>query len=111
MALIDVSQLLTDPDFVNSFIVLRSVQGVDDHGRTTESQVQLAATGSVQPAGKRTYEMFPEAARVSGALEVYTMFRLSPPTEQISSDELAIQPAVSNCRNFFSFCMIIRHFG
>ena len=88
MALIDVSDLLSDPDFVSYFIIVRSIQSVDNHGRIVEQSVSLPGVGSIQPADDRTYQMFPEAARVSGSIEVYTRSSLTPPTLSFSADEI-----------------------
>ena len=88
MASIDVTELFVDPDFVSNFIILRAVQAVDDHGRMVEQITQLGGVGSVQPATDRTYEMFPEAARVNGSVEIYTLAALTPPTDDLSADEI-----------------------
>ena len=43
MALLDVSSLLHDPDFVDGFLVKRRVQVVDTHGRMVASEVPIPA--------------------------------------------------------------------
>ena len=88
MALIDVSELMYDPDFVDPYVVVRTAQSVDMSGRVSESSTILQTVGCVQPANNMTNQMFPECARVAGAIEIYTTFMLSGPTEEISADDV-----------------------
>lgn len=85
---IDVSDLLDDPDFINSFVVTRRRQTVDGHGRTQTSGVTTAAYGSVQPIRPRTMEVMPDYVNVSGAIEIFTRYRLEGPSEGGSPDEV-----------------------
>lgn len=88
MARIDVSEVLTDPDFVDPFVVIRAQQSVNDNGRLTQTAIYLHTSGSVQPASNSTYMMFPECARATGDIEIFTGFALTVVTEALSADEL-----------------------
>jgi hypothetical protein len=86
MALLDVSELMWDPDFCDCFTWFRNTMLVNEKGRGEISSVENTAYGSVQPATERTYELFPDCARVRGALELFTNSALSPPTPTLAAD-------------------------
>lgn len=86
MANIDVSEVLEDPDFQDSFGVLRSVENVDSHGRGVLTQARSIAIGVVQPASGRQMELTPEATRTSEMLEIWTQFGLQEATDQTQAD-------------------------
>lgn len=82
MALIDVSELLSDPDFADSFTYDRRTQTVGDNGRasfTTDAGIEIM--GSVQPGGNDALQRFPDSARPSGWIRVYTQTILVPHDE------------------------------
>lgn len=71
--MIDVRELLTDPDFVAPIRIVRIVRGVDDRGRTTETETEDTIQGSVQPATPREREVLPEADRIKESLTIWTV--------------------------------------
>lgn len=64
MAQIDVSELMTDPDFVDAVTVITRVQSVDSSGVASYSESSLTTIGSVQPASYRTVQKLPESLRM-----------------------------------------------
>ena len=72
---IDLSELFTDPDFVEPFTVTRREQVVvgEDY-ETVESSHE--GTGSIQPATPRELERLPEEDRDKETIAVYTAFPL-----------------------------------
>lgn len=89
MAEIDVSDLLTDPDFVDTFDVIRRKETVVPGGRPTfDTTIFKDVVGSVQPASGRMLRQLPDAARVEGAIEVYTTFELAEQTKTTTADGL-----------------------
>lgn len=65
MALIDVTELLTDPDFVDAMSVLTRVPSVNSLGENYLTETTQVSVGSVQPASGRVVSKLPELFRVA----------------------------------------------
>jgi len=65
MALIDVSDLLVDPDFVDEITLVSRVPTVNSMGENSLAETSLVSVGSVQPASGRTIQKLPDAMRVA----------------------------------------------
>lgn len=65
MAEIDVTELMSDPDFVDPIRVITRVPYVDLFGQNHVEEDVLTSVGSVQPADFRTIQKLPEAMRVA----------------------------------------------
>lgn len=65
MANIDVSELLSDPDFIDPIQVITRCPRTDSYGQASFSETVLNTCGSVQPANFRTVQKLPEALRVA----------------------------------------------
>ncbi len=66
MAQIDVSELMSDPDFVDPIQVITRTPSVSEFGENTVNTVSTLSTiGSVQPASGRALQRLPEALRVA----------------------------------------------
>lgn len=65
MALIDVSELLVDPDFVDPITQIKRVPTIDTSGTQTFTETPFETIGSVQPASTATIQKMPEALRVA----------------------------------------------
>jgi len=66
MAEIDVSELLTDPDFVDDLQVIRRSATVNSRGENVVTEpTTISTVGSVQPAPAKAVQRLPEALRVS----------------------------------------------
>lgn len=77
MPFLDVSDVLSDPDFATTFDVLRStITTVKGRGVST-TQTFAGVIGVVTPAGSNDLKRMPEAARMSGAITIHTTFRLT----------------------------------
>lgn len=63
MAQVDVSELMSDPDFIDPMQVVTRVPVVDDLGGNYVSEAVLDTVGSIQPATGKTLERLPEALR------------------------------------------------
>ena len=88
MALIDLTGVVMDPDFADSFIVVRRSQSIASTGRATQTETQEPTSGSVQAASGKTLELFPELARTSGQVEIYTTTRLRAAAEGRAADDV-----------------------
>lgn len=64
MALIDVSELLLDPDFVDAIALVHRTPTVNEFGENTLVESQIQTVGSVQPASGKTIQRLPDALRV-----------------------------------------------
>jgi galactose-6-phosphate isomerase len=72
MALIDVSELLTDPDFTNTVTLIRRSSTVDTYGENTMVETSSSITAVVQGAANtESLERVPEGARLSDLIDVY----------------------------------------
>lgn len=73
--MINVSELMNDPDFCSNYKVLRR-QGKWQKGRfVLASAIELSYYGPVQPATEKELEQFPEGDRERGVMK----FMCSPP--------------------------------
>lgn len=79
MATIDVTELLGDADFVDSFSVIRRVDSVNNYGENVLSESTTSGVvGSVQPASPNDMKRLPDSVRRSDAITVYSVTRISP---------------------------------
>lgn len=65
MALIDVTELFTDPDFVDAMALVDRKDQVNSKGENVLTEVITASVGSVQPASGRALQRLPESLRVA----------------------------------------------
>ena len=77
MALIDVSELLTDPDFTSTVTLIRRASTVNTYGENVMTETQSTITAVVQGANTESLERVPEGARLSDLIEVYYKGRLT----------------------------------
>ena len=63
MALIDVTELFADPDFVDPISIITRTSTVDTYGKNTVAETTVATLGSVQPASGRALSRLPESLR------------------------------------------------
>lgn len=71
MALIDVSELLTDPDFTNTVTLIRRSSTVNSYGENVMVETSSTITAVVQGANAESLERVPEGARLSDLIDVY----------------------------------------
>ena len=88
MALIDITALLTDPDFCDGYTIQRVTQSIDNNGRAVESLIEVPGYGSLQPATNKTLELFPDMERNSGMLQVFTRDTLRAATATTAPDRI-----------------------
>lgn len=74
MANVDVSFLVTDPDFADPIKVIRKTQSLNDYGEAVYTEKTYSLTGVVQPITGEALERLPEGARQNGAVTVWTQF-------------------------------------
>lgn len=71
MALIDVSDLLRDPDFTNVVTLIRRAVTVNGHGENVMTENACYITAVVQGDNTETLDKLPEGARLSDILTVF----------------------------------------
>jgi hypothetical protein len=65
MALIDVSDLLLDPDFINNVSLIHRTTVVNSFGKNELTETTFNTFGSVQPAPVKEIQRLPESLRMS----------------------------------------------
>jgi hypothetical protein len=65
MAQIDVTELFTDPDFVDPMQVITRYPLVDDYGENYIKETVLDTVGCIQPADGRTMNKLPDSMKVA----------------------------------------------
>lgn len=88
MPLIDVSDLLVDPDFCEPVTIYRRVQSVDTHGRSIISETSQTILAVVTAASANTLNRAPEGTRIEGAITVHSITPLAVATGSRDADEL-----------------------
>ena len=65
MAKINVTELMTDPDFVDVMSVVTRVPSINSYGENILQESTLETVGSVQPASGKVLQRLPEAMRLA----------------------------------------------
>jgi galactose-6-phosphate isomerase len=65
MAQIDVTDLLSDPDFVDILCLVTRKPSINSFGENILQEVSVSTVGCVQPASGRVIQRIPESLRVS----------------------------------------------
>ena len=76
MALLDVTSVLTDPDFVSEFTVERRIETVDNHGRSVQTIEKFSAIGVVTASSPNELERPEEYEKFGRAITVVTKSKL-----------------------------------
>jgi len=70
--MINIAEMITDPDFCQSFVLTRS-SGTFVNGRFTPSLETIALTGILRPANTKDIQMLPVGDVIRGELVVYSL--------------------------------------
>lgn len=103
MALLDVTILLYDPDFVDTITYIQRIESIDGNGRGVYTETQLSLVGSIQPATDIIYQQMPDMARLRGDMELFTTSRLISQTTTNSADLVYWQGNYYTVRGVLSF--------
>ncbi len=75
--MIDVDDILTDPDLLVSFDVVRRKENVSSQGRSsTDDQTITGLSGTITAAGENALSRLPEADRMERHISIVTNFML-----------------------------------
>lgn len=71
MGLVDVSELLVDPDFVDPMAIIFRVPTVNSFGENSTVETTLDTIGSIQPASGKALNRLPEALRIENMMSFW----------------------------------------
>lgn len=93
--MINVGELITDPDFCQTFTLIRRV-GEWNEGVWNPSESRITMTGITHPASGRELEMLPEADRTKNLRTFYGRSGTTPriETQNRMADEIAYHDSV-----------------
>ncbi len=78
MPLLDVSDVLDDPDFNESFTIFRATSVVDKTGLNVVTPAGPAIViGVIQPAGAKDLDRLPDQSRQGGSIQIWTRFPIA----------------------------------
>lgn len=64
-SLVDVSELMNDPEFVQPVTIVRRTPCVDSFGQNRLTESSICTHGSIQPVSGRALQRLPDALRVA----------------------------------------------
>jgi len=89
--MIDVADIINDPDYAKDYTILRS-NGFFDEGGFTETITEIPDYSAVLPTNTKDLEQVPEADRISGSMTFYSSIPLfvtrNNDTDRGNSDKL-----------------------
>jgi hypothetical protein len=71
MGKIDASELLADPDFLDSMVLIHREAHVNERGENKLREQGFQVFGTVQPASGKTLQRLPEALRVASVMSFW----------------------------------------
>lgn len=86
MPLLDVSEILLDPDFVDSLVCARNTQTVDDSGIATDTPNCIPFYGVVTNNTGDLLMRLAEGSRITGSITVHSQFNLIAGADGIDAD-------------------------
>jgi galactose-6-phosphate isomerase len=87
MPLLDMTDVLLDPDFLDTTpVCTRQTQVDDGHGRVRNETVTLPFAGVVSMDAGAIIRRLPEGSYITGSIMIYTLFRLRLRGENVDAD-------------------------
>lgn len=94
MPLLDVADVLFDPDFADVFDVVRYAESVNERGRSVRSEMPLRnISGVIQNVSELSLQRLPDGARLANTIEIHTTFALTSGVGGQDADEVIFQGA------------------
>ena len=107
MPLLDVSDVLLDPDFADTITVYRQAESITDQGRAARTQTTFPnVVAVVTPDMWSTLQRAAEGSNVSETITVITQFRLTSSMDGYDADEIVwngkryVVVAVGDCSRY-----------
>jgi len=86
MPLLDASEILLDPDFVDSLVCARNTQVVDDNGIATDTPASTPFYGVVTNNTGDLLMRLAEGSRIQGSITVHSRFLLQAGSDGMDAD-------------------------
>lgn len=88
MAELDVSELMTDPDFVDVLVVYRRLARTNIHGRIDKEEIKIVPNpiGSIQPGANPDMIRGTDVSMADDLITIFTNFRLQGITTRTIPD-------------------------
>lgn len=86
MPLLDVAEILLDPDFVDSLVCARMTQTVDDNGVATDAPTTAPFWGVVTNNSGDLLMRMAEGSHVKGSITVHSQFLLQAGSDGLDAD-------------------------
>lgn len=86
MPLLDVAEILLDPDFVDSLVCARMVQTVDDNGIATDTASTIPFYGVVTNNTGDLLIRLADGSWINGSITVHSQFNLIAGSDGIDAD-------------------------
>lgn len=94
MPLLDVSDILSAPDFADTFDVTRFTKDVDADGVTVKRDASVrGVSGVIQNASELTLQRLADGSMLASTIEIHTTFPLTSGVDGQGADEIAYQGA------------------
>ena len=93
MPFLDVTDVLSDPDFADTVSVLRTATAVDIFGENlaTSATTTSAVSAVVTPASSNDLKRLPDTARLEGAITLISTFRFTSGQPGFTADVVTWQ--------------------
>jgi len=75
-----------DPSFMDSFIVIRRTEAVNQYGRVVTTEQRFNSTGVVTATGPDDLQRLPEMQYMNKAITIYTRFKIQGPSDGYQAD-------------------------
>jgi hypothetical protein len=86
MPTLDMSDMMSDPDFAQEFTYLRRYENVDLKGRSQWFSKPNPGIGIIQPLTGQTLRQMPSLAAIDGVIEIWTALTLQTLTKDTKPD-------------------------
>lgn len=88
--MINVAELMSDPDFSRSFTVKRPTGAFADEGVYASTYEKIQMTGVVQPASPKELQMLPEGSRLTDIIAVWSNLEMRVATGDKSESDVIV---------------------
>jgi hypothetical protein len=100
MALLDVSELLTDPDFCSAITIIRVTEVIGDDGISVQTETQETNVVAVVEAGSgQQLVLLDDGSRISDSIRVYCTIPLAAATSTNKADKILFGGYNYICKN------------
>lgn len=88
MPFIDVTDVLLDPDFCETFTFIRSTVGTNSFGEGYTTETSTTQTGVITQGGGDILDRTGDAEKIRGSITIHTMFGLTAGDGTTGADEI-----------------------